>query len=253
MVMTKKELYSSYQNLLVDNISIAFRPLNESLEDIESVEDDIVIIDCDFDASLGFEILRRIKAVHPEIPVIFIASHGSEDTVIKAYRTGAREYFKTPLNMLELKSTIEELLRLRGVSSERRFPFCLSGVFDEATNLVPSTTPPNILRAACRILNDYSEKLSLDELAKEAGMSKYHFCRSFNKHFGRSPMKFVTYIRIQRSLELLRRKNMSVSMIADEVGYSDPGNFIRHFKKLTGHTPSAYKVMSTNEPAHLQR
>lgn len=244
LVITKKVLYRSYENLLVDNVAVSFRPLNESLESVKSMNSDIVIIDCDSDTAMGFDILRSIKSSYPSMPVFFITSQSSEETVIKAFRAGAREYFRTPPNMLELKSAIEGLLKLREISHESRSPFCFSGEFDDTAEQATSTLPPNILRAVCRILDNFHEKLSLGSLAEEAGMSKFHFCRAFNRHCGMSPMKFVTHIRIQRSLDLLKRKEMNISTIADAVGYRDPGNFIRHFKRLIGSTPSAYRNMS---------
>jgi AraC family transcriptional regulator len=254
LAITKKVHFGSYENLLFENVDLSFRPLNESLENVNLLKSDIVIIDCDSDIGLGFDILKAVKATHPGTPVIFITSQSSENSVIKAYRAGAREYFKSPPNMLELKSAIEGLLKLKEASREIRSPFCLSGEFGDASDETTSTLPPNILRAVCQVLDNFHKKLTLDELAGAAGMSKFHFCRAFNRHCGMSPMKFVSHIRIQRSLDLLKRKEMSISMIADAVGYRDPGNFIRHFKRLIGSTPSAYRNTSDNKtrPAGLK-
>ncbi|MGD2079520.1 MAG: response regulator, partial [Nitrospirota bacterium] len=169
LVITKKVLYTSYENLLVDNVSISFRPLSESLESVKSINNDIIIIDCDSDTALGFDILRSIKSAHPRTPVFFVTSQSSEETVIKAFRAGAREYFRNPPNMLELKSAIEGLLKLREASRESRSPFCFSGEFDDTTEQATSTLPPNILRAVCRILDNFHDRLSLGSLAEEAG------------------------------------------------------------------------------------
>jgi AraC family transcriptional regulator len=251
LVITKKVHFGSYENLLLENVDLSFRPLNESLKDVNSLKSGIVIIDCDSDIGLGCDILKAVKTSHPSTPVIFITSQSSENSVMQAYRAGARHYFKSPPNMLELKSAIEGLLKLKEASREIRSPFYFSGEFGDSLDETTSTLPPNILRSVCRILDNFNKKLTLEELAGVAGMSKFHFCRAFNRHCGMSPMKFVSHIRIQRSLDLLKRNEMSISMIADAVGYKDPGNFIRHFKRLIGSTPSAYRNNSDNETREI--
>lgn len=248
LIIAKNEFFRTYKNLLIDGIDVELCAFNDAHGIIDEIRAEVVLVDSDSNTGPGLELLKKLKASHPRIPIIFITSRSSEDAVITAFRSGAREYFKLPLNMFELRATIESLLKLKESSTEDRLPLCLDGI-NELSSVIPSSTPPNMLRAVFRIMDNLSAKLSLDDLAKEALMSKYHFCRSFNKHFGMSPMKFVTCMRIRKSLELLKKRNMTVSMIADEVGYSDPGNFIRHFKKLTGQTPTAYKGFPSKHPS----
>jgi len=240
LVIAKEKLSGIYEDIASDGIEVERRAFDGAIDAADEIRADIVLIDSDYDTAKGFELLTKIKSSHPGIPIIFITSYSSEDTVIKAFRAGARGYFKTPLNMYEVKTTIEALLRLKEHSTEDRCPFYFGG--PDVANLVPASTPPSMLRALRLIMDNLSSKLTLEEIAREAVMSKYHFCRSFQKYFGMSPMRFVTCMRIKRALELLKRNNLTVSTIAGEVGYSDAGNFIRHFKRLTGQTPTAYKV-----------
>lgn len=83
--------------------------------------------------------------------------------------------------------------------------------------------------------------LELDGLAQKANLSKFHFCRTFKRHTGLNPMKYVAALRIDRAKELLKQDGISVSSIASQVGFRDLSNFIRQFKKVTGVTPSRYR------------
>lgn len=56
-----------------------------------------------------------------------------------------------------------------------------------------------------------------------------------------NPMKFVTALRIERAKELLKKNDLTVSLVAKEVGFKDLSNFSRQFKKVTGVTPTAYR------------
>jgi AraC family transcriptional regulator len=73
-------------------------------------------------------------------------------------------------------------------------------------------------------------------------MSPFHFCRSFKKITGHTPMQFVVRLRIERSKKLLKfhSKSMSISQVAYAVGFYDSSNLNRHFKRLTGLTPTEF-------------
>jgi AraC-like DNA-binding protein len=86
-----------------------------------------------------------------------------------------------------------------------------------------------------------TKQMSLKELAEEASMSKYHLCRGFKKTVGMSPMQFLTAMRVERAKKLLEESSLNVTLIALEVGFNDLSNFIEHFKKIVGSTPTAYK------------
>ena len=76
-----------------------------------------------------------------------------------------------------------------------------------------------------------------------ANLSKYYFCRNFKKHFGTSPMKFVTLVKINKAKELLKREDLRVKEVASHAGFNNLGTFIRQFKKAEGLTPTSYKEL----------
>jgi AraC family transcriptional regulator len=78
-------------------------------------------------------------------------------------------------------------------------------------------------------------------MAREAGLSRFHFCRYFKKFTGMTPKKFLCRLRLEKARILLSNPEKRISEIAIEVGFDDLSNFIRHFKKYTGFTPGSYR------------
>ena len=101
---------------------------------------------------------------------------------------------------------------------------------------------PRIARVVDRIRSEYREPLCVDDLARSAGMSRYHFSRVFCDQIGASPYRFLQDTRVERALELLRSGRHSVTAVAFEVGFSDVGRFGRAFRRRFGCSPSEAKT-----------
>lgn len=85
----------------------------------------------------------------------------------------------------------------------------------------------------------YAERVSLQDLARLAGLSPYHLHRSFCRKIGMPPHGYQTQVRIHHARGMLRR-GRSISDVACSSGFVDQSHFARHFKKLTGVTPGQY-------------
>lgn len=100
---------------------------------------------------------------------------------------------------------------------------------------------PHLRRAHDHIDRHYATALDLDQLAAVAGISKYHFVRSFEAAYGLTPARYLTRRRIERAQDLLRGANLTVTEICVLVGFSSLGSFSSLFTRLTGETPTAYR------------
>ncbi len=85
------------------------------------------------------------------------------------------------------------------------------------------------------------EGVRLDGLAREAGMSKFHFCRLFSRTTGLSPSRYLIRLRMEKARRLLRETRRSVIEIGLEVGYGSPSHFAQVFQRETGMPPSEYR------------
>ncbi|MGA7594002.1 MAG: AraC family transcriptional regulator [Gallionella sp.] len=97
-----------------------------------------------------------------------------------------------------------------------------------------------LLRARDFLFEQYAHAISLDEIAVMAGLSRFHFLKAFTAQFGLTPHAYQIHLRIERSLPLLRQ-GMSLTRVAETMGFNDQSHFIRHFKRIMGVTPGLYK------------
>ena len=99
----------------------------------------------------------------------------------------------------------------------------------------------HLRRARDHIDREYRSAVDLDQLAAIAGVSKYHFARSFTATYGETPIRYLTRRRIERAQDLLRSANLTVTEICMAVGFSSLGSFSSRFTELVGETPTAYR------------
>ncbi|GIJ46444.1 hypothetical protein Val02_33300 [Virgisporangium aliadipatigenens] len=100
---------------------------------------------------------------------------------------------------------------------------------------------PHLRRAHDHIDRHYREPLDLDAVARVAGVSKFHFVRTFEATYGETPMRYLTRRRIERAQDLLRHANLTVTEICMLVGFASLGAFSRRFTLLVGESPTAYR------------
>ncbi|MDG4786300.1 helix-turn-helix domain-containing protein [Micromonospora sp. WMMD1102] len=84
-------------------------------------------------------------------------------------------------------------------------------------------------------------EVSLADVAAQAGLSPRTLNRRFHEETGRTPMQWVTGVRIRRAQELLETTDHGVDRIANLVGFASPANFRVQFKRHSGVTPNAYR------------
>lgn len=240
--------------LQVGEWGVEFCLFGDAFKSIAALEYvDLILIDCGMNVKKGIGLLREIKAKYPPIPVIILTDVSSEEMATEAFRRGAKDYFKKPVNIFQLRETLNILIDIRKVRTrERRVHVLLNNpeVYAPLEN-VTTVLPSNLLRAISCMEDWVARDLTLDEISEKAGMSKHHFCRVFKKYMGMSPMNFFTLIRIEKAKELLKNANSTVSMVAMEVGFNELGSFNKQFKKFTGLTPSSYKKKLQKESLNL--
>ena len=96
-------------------------------------------------------------------------------------------------------------------------------------------------RARELLMEVHDETPSIAELAREVGISPFHFIRQFESIFGVTPHQFRIQARIDRAKLMLAKGNHSVTDVCMEIGFSSLGSFSDLFTRRTGATPSAYQ------------
>jgi AraC-like DNA-binding protein len=98
---------------------------------------------------------------------------------------------------------------------------------------------------------EYARPLTLDDLARVANLSKYHFSRVFKATYGLTPMAHVSLRRIERAQDLLRATNLTVTEVCFAVGFSSLGSFSQRFRELVGESPRAFQRRYADGAPHI--
>lgn len=96
-------------------------------------------------------------------------------------------------------------------------------------------------RAKEYILNNYGRPITLEEVAEKINLSPPYLSSLFKIETGQSFIEYVTKIRMEKAMELLRSQKYSIKEICFIVGYKDPNYFSRVFKKYTNMPPRDYQ------------
>lgn len=117
----------------------------------------------------------------------------------------------------------------------------LGGLMEGAFQPMQASLASYAHRAAALLQQNYALSVSVDEIARQVGVSRSYLYRAFQSQFGCSPSTYLTRYRIQRAKQLLRHSGWTVSVIASSSGFEDPLYFSRVFHKATGLSPTEYR------------
>ncbi len=88
------------------------------------------------------------------------------------------------------------------------------------------------------IQNNYREQISNQELADVIHLSEDRFNHLFKESMGMSPLQYMNELRLKKAMSLLKKREYSMTEIADRVGFTDYNHFGRQFRKYYGCAPS---------------
>ena len=96
------------------------------------------------------------------------------------------------------------------------------------------------------IHGNFAEKITLEELADSAAVSKREVLRCFQESIHKAPFEYLKEYRIMKAQELLKNTNLSITEIALATGFSNGAYFTKTFRELTAMTPGAYRRSSSS-------
>lgn len=96
-------------------------------------------------------------------------------------------------------------------------------------------------RAVAWIHGNLDGDLSLERIASDACLAPFHFHRLFTSYFGETPHRYVTRLRLQRAMALLRGSDRAVADIALDCGFESAGSFTTLFSRHFGAPPSRFR------------
>jgi AraC-like DNA-binding protein len=154
-----------------------------------------------------------------------------------------------PLIVFDRDGRIEQQLRWISdlhpmkTNEERCIANCLiHTAFFEHRRLAETPASTDIVLSIKRYIRAHiSDPLTLDDLADDAGLSRYYFSRVFRRKTGITPMDYVRRLRVEAAQALILRTPLPLKAIAAQVGFCDEYHFSRVFRKETGQPPGALR------------
>ena len=109
-----------------------------------------------------------------------------------------------------------------------------------------------IVQAKLFIDRNYPDNIDLNNISDEAYFSKFHFIRLFKKIYGKTPHQYLTFVRIEKAMQLLQA-DKPVSDVCFLVGFESLSSFSGLFKRLAGVTPSYYLAQQQQLKAQISK
>ena len=98
-----------------------------------------------------------------------------------------------------------------------------------------------VKNALAYIEENYTQKLTLSEVAEKTYVSQWHLSKLLNRHTGQSFSDILNHTRIEHAKELLKDPSLRIGDVSDQVGFLDLAHFSRVFKKQVGVSANEYR------------
>ena len=227
--------HDKYNILEAKNGEMAFEIANDKLINL-------ILSDVMMPIMNGIELCKAIKTDinTSHIPVVLLTAKTSEEYRENGFLTGADAYITKPFNSELLVTRIDNIIQSRKNLIKK---FKTEAII-EPKAIAATSTDELFLENAFKIVmqNISNPEFSVNTLANELNMSQSALYRKIKLITGQSISKFVRTIKIKYAGQLIiAKKEMNISEIAYEVGFSDLKHFRNLFKNVFGELPSQYR------------
>lgn len=221
------EFREEFRDFLFDYNVVEASSGQEALELLSRPNEiDIVILDVVMPGLSGTEVLRRMKAAYPKLPVVMLTGHGSKKTVIDALKGKADDYMEKPVDLPMTQEVIERLLHRA----------------QQPADALPGGTDAKVKKVMRFLDRNYDKRVSLKDAAALVALSPKYLSRLFKQRVGIGFSEYRLKARMERAVELLETTDFTISEIAFNLGYENPESFARLFTKIAGCTPTRYRA-----------
>lgn len=205
------------------------------------VNPDLIITDVMMAGINGLDVCRKIKnnTDTSHIPVVLLTARSSDDYELEGLKTGASDYISKPFNMLLLKARVKNIIESRQSIQDKLSHDPDFEPLDIALHSLPDQM---FFKELVNVIHENisDESLSPDKLASMMNLSRSQLYRKVKGLTGLSVSILIRNLRLSKACKLLKSQALTISEVAYEVGFSDPGYFTKCFKEMYSHPPSEH-------------
>lgn len=218
---------------------------SEAVELFEQYQPQVAVLDMELPGLSGLEAARRIRQSAACCAIVFLTDRKHFSAAREAILLRALDCQPKPWSERELTAQVEEALRLLAEYGAVQEACLLTGGqcpegTGDYTSLRMKQVRENI---EAFIRAHYDRELSMQDVARAMNYSDAYFCKLFKQCFKVTFTVHLNEYRICRARELLQNTRLNVREVSTACGYSDPNYFTRVFKRVTGMTPTEYRVL----------
>ena len=207
---------------------------------IRQLQPDVVLTDIRMPRLDGISLARQLKAEGNPARIVFLTSYAEFRYAQEAVRLAAADYLLKPVDEQELGQLLERL-QAEKITATAAVPAADElGEWSELMEQARQGGNPYVQVVLETVQRDYREKLSLEMIAAEQGVSVSYLSRKLREDTGHTFGSLLAKYRLRQSIELLLAGTWRVYEIAEQTGFSDYKNFCQVFKKYLHVSPKAF-------------
>lgn len=216
---------------------------NDGLEGKELIEKHrphIIFLDICMPEMTGLQLIAALKSEFSDLEITILTGYRDFDYAQQAIRLGVTRFLLKPSNMDELEEAITtmcENLKQKHISSESEE----ESEAEEAQGHESMASSFIVKNALHYIQENYTQKLTLSDVAEKTYVSQWHLSKLLNRHTGQSFSEILNNVRIDQAKKLLEDPSLRIGDVADAVGFMDMAHFSRVFKKQVGISANEYR------------
>ena len=174
------------------------------------------------------------------IPVVLLTAKSSEEEKLEGLETGADAYIVKPFNLDILRRTLLNFVASRNIMRNKIVG--MESQENKVENLEMQTADDKLMEKVMKVINANMNNadLSIDNIAKEVGLSRVHFYRKMKILTNQSPHNFLRNIRMKQAARLFDDGHQNVNDVMYAVGYNNASSFSVAFKAVYGVAPREY-------------
>ena len=241
----RKVLTKNIQKHLSDRCTVLeAKNGREAVDLFEALHPEVAILDIEMPGMSGLEVARRIRQSGRPCMILFLTAFDKFSYAREAITLRALDYLLKPYDEKELILSVEEALYLYENRREEREVQVLSGELYAPREEDHATLRLSQVRETidAYIRENYATELSMQDVARVMNYSDAYFCKLFKQCFKVNFSAYLNEFRIAKAKELLQNTRLNVREISLACGYSDANYFARVFKRITGVTPTEYRI-----------
>lgn len=241
----RKGLVYTIDWLSMDCVVVGDAPNGEEgLNKIIELCPDVVITDIKMPKLDGIEMLRQALE-YVNFKSIILTSYAEFEYARKAIELGTYNYLLKPVDEVKICQLMKELNT--EINNKRKAEFVIRNTNEAACKLninyymqLDNTHNKFVAKAIQRIKEDYAEKISIESISEDLGVSTSYLSRKFKDITNHTFLDLLNMYRVQQAIKLLDDGSYRIYEVSDLTGFSDYKHFCTVFKRYTMMAPTEF-------------